>query len=32
LVGCVAEIESISECNECKYEDEDIFLFHIIFG
>ncbi len=32
LVGCVAEIESVSECYESEYEDENVFLFHIIFG
>ncbi len=32
LVGSVAEIESVSECYESKHEDEDVFVFHIIFG
>lgn len=28
LVGCVAEIGSVSECYESEHEDEDVFVFH----
>lgn len=31
MVGGVAEISSISECYESEHEDEDVFVFHIIF-
>lgn len=32
LIGSVAEIDGISECYESEHEDEDVFVFHIIFG
>lgn len=28
LVGSVAEIDSVSECDESEHEDEDVFVFH----